>query len=114
MTAGTMRDHARALGEPIIRAGSRWRARQDSNLRPSAPEADALSTELQARERLGYRMAHPGPLGRGSFRATPGAATSAGVGLRDAVTAADETPASGRLTPGRRVQHHCGFASAPS
>ena len=27
-----------------------WRARQDSNLRPSAPEADALSTELQARE----------------------------------------------------------------
>jgi Asp-tRNA(Asn)/Glu-tRNA(Gln) amidotransferase A subunit family amidase len=25
------------------------RARQDSNLRPSAPEADALSTELQAR-----------------------------------------------------------------
>ena len=25
-----------------------WRARQDSNLRPSAPEADALSTELQA------------------------------------------------------------------
>jgi hypothetical protein len=28
----------------------KWRARQDSNLRPSAPEADALSTELQARE----------------------------------------------------------------
>jgi hypothetical protein len=27
-----------------------WRARQDSNLRPSAPEADALSAELQARE----------------------------------------------------------------
>ncbi len=27
-----------------------WRARQDSNLRPSAPEADALSTELQARD----------------------------------------------------------------
>ena len=27
-----------------------WRAREDSNLRPSAPEADALSTELQARE----------------------------------------------------------------
>ena len=26
------------------------RARQDSNLRPSAPEADALSTELQARD----------------------------------------------------------------
>src|SRR5688500_10035427 len=31
-----------------------WRARQDSNLRPSAPEADALSTELQARERPSY------------------------------------------------------------
>src|SRR5947207_1325222 len=28
-----------------------WRARQDSNLRPSAPEADALSAELQARDR---------------------------------------------------------------
>ena len=32
-----------------------WRARQDSNLRPSAPEADALSTELQAREPRSYR-----------------------------------------------------------
>src|SRR5512140_2182293 len=31
--------------------GIKWRARQDSNLRPSAPEADALSTELQARAR---------------------------------------------------------------
>ena len=30
-----------------------WRARQDSNLRPSAPEADALSTELQARDGSG-------------------------------------------------------------
>ncbi len=26
----------------------RWRARRDSNPRPSAPEADALSTELRA------------------------------------------------------------------
>ena len=32
-----------------------WRARQDSNLRPSAPEADALSTELQARGPRSYR-----------------------------------------------------------
>ena len=32
-----------------------WRARQDSNLRPSAPEADALSAELQAREPRSYR-----------------------------------------------------------
>ena len=31
-----------------------WRARQDSNLRPSAPEADALSTELQARGAESY------------------------------------------------------------
>ena len=31
-----------------------WRARQDSNLRPSAPEADALSTELQARGPRSY------------------------------------------------------------
>ena len=27
-----------------------WRAREDSNLRPPAPQADALSTELRARE----------------------------------------------------------------
>ena len=31
------------------RDSRQWRARQDSNLRPSAPEADALSAELQAR-----------------------------------------------------------------
>ena len=37
-----------------------WRARQDSNLRPSAPEADALSTELQAR---GPRMIPTGSSG---------------------------------------------------
>ena len=28
----------------------KWRAREDSNLRPPAPQADALSTELRARE----------------------------------------------------------------
>ena len=39
-----------------------WRARQDLNLRPSAPEADALSTELQARGRRSYS----GELGQGS------------------------------------------------
>ena len=38
------------------------RARQDSNLRPSAPEADALSTELQAR---GPRC-YPSNVGRAS------------------------------------------------
>jgi hypothetical protein len=59
-----MRDHAQALGEPIIRRWRcpkrlKWRARQDSNLRPSAPEADALSTELQARE-LGMITAERG------------------------------------------------------
>ena len=43
-----------------------WRARQDSNLRPSAPEADALSTELQARGYHGeeHRTGHQGQ-GRG-------------------------------------------------
>ena len=35
-----------------------WRAGQDSNLRPSAPEADALSTELPAHA---YRAGHRGP-----------------------------------------------------
>ena len=73
MTAGTMRDLMHAIYDRITLAGPvivgvrltqaayahglalalperlNWRARQDSNLRPSAPEADALSTELQAR-----------------------------------------------------------------
>jgi hypothetical protein len=40
----------------------KWRARQDSNLRPSAPEADALSTELQAREPDDTRCAWLGPV----------------------------------------------------
>ncbi len=40
--AGHLRERARRLGL--------WRARQDSNLRPSAPEADALSAELQAHD----------------------------------------------------------------
>ena len=39
--------HGLALALPEKRLN--WRARQDLNLRPSAPEADALSTELQAR-----------------------------------------------------------------
>lgn len=40
-----------------------WRAREDSNLRPSAPQADALSTELRAREEELYPKApiSPGP-----------------------------------------------------
>src|SRR5664280_1784091 len=37
-----------------------WRARQESNLRPSAPEADALSAELQARGRAPSRRREPG------------------------------------------------------
>ena len=79
MTAGTMRDHAQmhAIYERITVAGPeivgvrltqaayahrlalalaerlQWRARQDSNLRPLGPEPNALSTELQARERQG-------------------------------------------------------------
>ena len=32
-----------------VRTLELWRAREDSNLRPSAPQADALSTELRAR-----------------------------------------------------------------
>ena len=43
--------HGRALALPTKVA---WRARQDSNLRPSAPEADALSTELRARDGSAY------------------------------------------------------------
>ena len=39
------------------------RARQDSNLRPLGPEPNALSTELQARERTGYLLRRRGSLG---------------------------------------------------
>ena len=42
--------------ESVSKNKRSWRARQDSNLRPSAPEADALSTELQARGRRSYRL----------------------------------------------------------
>jgi hypothetical protein len=42
-----------------------WRARQDSNLRPSAPEADALSTELQAPD--WYAQIERKPLGSTRF-----------------------------------------------
>jgi hypothetical protein len=38
--------------KPAHSGGFRGRARQDLNLRPSAPEADALSTELRAPVRL--------------------------------------------------------------
>jgi hypothetical protein len=57
--AGTAPDRRR----PTVEV---WRAGQDSNLRPSAPEADALSTELPARaggqsypRRRGHRRAPP-------------------------------------------------------
>ncbi len=40
---------ALALPDGLVKTWH-WRARQDSNLRPSAPEADALSAELQARD----------------------------------------------------------------
>ena len=74
MTAGTMRDLMHAIYDRITVAGPvivgvrltqaayahglalalperlKWRARQDSNLRPLGPEPNALSTELQARE----------------------------------------------------------------
>jgi hypothetical protein len=45
--------------DPAYRGGL-WRARQDSNLRPSAPEADALSAELQARGRAPMRRREAG------------------------------------------------------
>lgn len=35
---------------PAVSGGFAKRARQDSNLRPLAPEASALSTELRARD----------------------------------------------------------------
>src|SRR3954447_24377500 len=85
MTAGTMRDLMHAIYDRITVVGPvivgvrltqaahahglarwrcperlKWRARQDSNLRPLGPEPNALSTELQARERQGYRSPRTG------------------------------------------------------
>ena len=40
--------HRNILGETL------WRAREDSNLRPSIPQTDALSTELRALTIQGY------------------------------------------------------------
>ena len=40
--------HRNILAENI------WRAREDSNLRPSIPQTDALSTELRALTIQGY------------------------------------------------------------
>src|SRR4051812_8099549 len=54
---------------PWKRRKPRWsgalrsRARQDSNLRPLAPEASALSTELRAPARAAYRLRPFGPDG---------------------------------------------------
>ncbi len=45
---------------PVTGTKKSWRARQDSNLRPSAPEADALSAELQARGRAPLRRREAG------------------------------------------------------
>ncbi len=52
--AGDSRWHADGtrhvgLGEKALDLRKRWCPRQDSNLRPSAPEADALSPELRGR-----------------------------------------------------------------
>src|SRR4051794_22207475 len=52
----------RANGRPRG-ASVRPRARQDSNLRPLAPEASALSTELRAPARVAYRLRPFGPDG---------------------------------------------------
>jgi hypothetical protein len=45
-------EHGFALALP---ERSLWRAREDSNLRPSGPQPDALSTELRAPVRGGWR-----------------------------------------------------------
>ncbi len=67
-----------------------WRARQDSNLRPSAPEADALSAELQARDATAARPRSGGndtPVSRGArgsvaARIPTGVFRIGGCGLR--------------------------------
>jgi hypothetical protein len=53
--SGSLRRHTPTDSRSHCPKRLQWRARQDSNLRPSAPEADALSTELQARGRPSYR-----------------------------------------------------------
>jgi hypothetical protein len=59
-TAAYAHGLALALPEQVARARPTERARQDSNLRPSAPEADALSAELQARDRAPVRRREGG------------------------------------------------------
>ena len=41
----------------------KWRAREDSNLRPPAPQAGALSAELRAHQEKKYTPALDVPLG---------------------------------------------------
>ena len=62
------RMYARAQQKVMPPAWVGWRATQDSNLRPSAPEADALSTELQAREPRSYRRAVKSTVGVSAAR----------------------------------------------
>ena len=48
-------DHGVRLGnkrERLLRSSHLWYPEQDSNLRPSAPEADALSPELSGRTEI--------------------------------------------------------------
>ena len=68
----------RLPGVPIVPGpiGEIWRAGQDSNLRPSAPEADALSTELPARGERVYptRADWPPSIGEGPSEEGPSVA----------------------------------------
>ena len=86
----------------MARAAQGWCARLDSNQRPSAPEADALSTELRARGRRA-----PGEPARGrrprlpARQARPRTRPGDDEGLRPPAPAPTGTPSSPRPPCGR-------------
>src|SRR4051812_40883350 len=90
-----------------------WRARQDSNLRPSAPEADALSTELQAREPRSYPVTSPLDRRRVFGLVDPTVSLAhvgiAADGRRDEAAASRPRPClAGAARPWRRYVWYCG------
>ena len=77
------------LGPPLLAGPGTWCPRQDSNLRHTAPEADALSAELRGRATAG-RPGRPGP-------AVPRTEANCSA------AAVDRTPGQTAAAPRRRI-----------
>ena len=76
-----LRTWLRDAKEAATRAtGRRWRARRDLNPRPLAPQANALSTELRARDAR-WRRPIIAPSLRSAIRAGGGSAIRGGGGV---------------------------------